>query len=952
MQSYARLLTCTALVLVATSSLVGCDGCAETPEPPASECVLDGDCPLGQLCTDGMCAGNGTPSDAGPGDAGPSDAGPGDAGPPVLGILSALPEPDVEFGATRLGVPVERNVTLKNTGTVPLRVLQLSLDDDSGTFAATPTGFLDTELAPDQELGVQLVHTPNDGLPDSAQLEVLHTGEGGLLQVDLFAEFKGTPTLSLTRDVAVLTPDEVAVDFGAVPVGSAAAVRLLVRNDGSVDSVLSVSGAVTVPGASAFALAPVDLDPAAYLSSWDGDCASSATCPADAPDCVGGFCLNAAGLPPDTLPLMLTFTPTASGTTTATLTISTNADGVPTQTDVVLTGEGVTGLLVATPAAVTFADAFVGRTDRRTVNLSNQGQAPVEISAFDFVPSASSPFVVQHPLPALPHTLAPAEGFDLDVVFTPLSAGQFARTLAVRTDGEQDTTIEVVGNARVAPVVGVLDEATLDELPPEGLVYGDHTTGFPVARSLRLLNLGPPGSVLTVTRLAIDGPQAARFSFSPSTIATPLPGSINFLPYAALDVEYRPGALTGLTDTAQLIIETDDPDLPAVTVPLSGRSVQPIVEVAPETIDFGPVLVGTTPSPTRTFTVRNIGPLGDLVVTDVSVPGQTAFVRALSQPLPAVLRQSITGDALTVTLTFTPTTASFLTSTLNVATNDHARPVVTVAVGGGGSSCPARANASVTVVGSDCVYTCNGGYHACGDSCLANTSPDSCGTLCTPCVARSNADRGCVAATSACTYSCDNPFYDLNSDRNVSQAVSSDGCEYQCDVASPTTEQCDNLDNDCDGTPDDGLPLEANEPVNTCSASAVNFGDVNDNNSPVTFTGYKIYPAGDEDHFRFRAHEDEFNFCLGSEPYRTTIELLDIPAGRDFDLQVRDGSCSGTVFTSQAGGNLDESLVLDWSGSCGSDDDKTFYVRVYPYPVAGPDDSCFAYRLRITHDRR
>jgi hypothetical protein len=187
MQSYARLLTCTALVLVVTSSLVGCDGCAETAEPPASECVLDGDCPLGQLCTDGRCAGNGTPSDAGPGDAGPSDAGPGDAGPPVLGILSALPEPDVEFGATRLGVPVERNVTLKNTGTVPLRVLQLSLDDDSGTFAATPTGFLDTELAPDQEIGVQLVHTPNDGLPDSAQLEVLHTGEGGLLQVDLFA---------------------------------------------------------------------------------------------------------------------------------------------------------------------------------------------------------------------------------------------------------------------------------------------------------------------------------------------------------------------------------------------------------------------------------------------------------------------------------------------------------------------------------------------------------------------------------------------------------------------------------------------------------------------------------------------------------------------------------------------------------------------------------------------
>ncbi len=950
MQLHATTLARFTLVLIAAASWSACDGCAAPPEPPASDCVLDGDCPLGQLCTDGLCVGGGNPSDAGPSDAGPDDAG-SDAGPPVLGVLSALPEDNIEFGATRIGVAVLRNVTLKNTGTVPLRVLQVSLDDESGTFAATPTGFLDTELAPDAELGVQIVHTPNDGLPDDAQLEVLHTGEGGILRVDLFAEFKGTPTLSLTRDVATLTPDEVAVDFGAVPVGSAGAVRLLVRNDGSTDSVLTVSGAVTVPGASAFALAPVDLDPAMFLSSWDGDCTNSATCPTDAPDCVGGFCLSAAGVPPDTLPLTLTFTPTASGTTTATLTVTTNAGGVQTLTDVVLTGEGVTGLLVAAPAAVTFADAFVGRTERRTVNLSNQGQAPVEISAFEFVPAASSPFVVDHPLPSLPHTLAPAESFDLDVVFTPLSAGQFARMLAVRTDGEQDTTIEVVGNARVAPVAGVLDNATHDELPPEGIDFGDNTTGFSATRALRVLNLGAAGSVLTVTRLAIDWPQAAHFTFSPSTIVTPLAGSINFEPHAALDVEYRPGPLTGLTDTADLIIETDDPDQPALTVPLRGRSVQPSVQVDPETIDFGPVLVGTSPSPTRTFTVRNIGALGSLVVTNVTAPGQTAIVRSLSQALPAVLRP-MTTDALTVTMTFTPTTSTFLTTSIDVATNDRNRPMVTVAVGGGGSSCPARANGTVQVVGTTCVYTCNSGFHACGDACLASSSPDSCGSSCTPCLDRAHAARGCTQATSTCTYDCSNPYYDLNSDKNVNQSTSSDGCEYQCDVATPTAEQCDNLDNDCDGTPDDGLPLEANEPVNTCSTNALEFGDISDNNTPVTFTGYKLYPAGDEDHFKFRAHEDEFNFCIGSEPYRTTIELLDVPAGRDFDLAVRDGSCSGTVFTSAAGGNANETITLDWSGSCGSNDDRTFYVRVYPYPVTGPDDSCQAYRLRITHDRR
>lgn len=953
MQLRAPLLARFAFLLVAAASAGACDGCAEPPEPPAGECVLDGDCPLTQVCADGVCTDKGDPSDAGTPDAGGADAGPGDAGPEPLGVLTALPEANIEFGATRIGVAVERNVTLKNTGAVALRVLQLALDDDSATFAVTPVGFLDTELAPGAELGVQLTHTPNDGVPDSAQLEVVHTGEGGVLRVELFAEFKGTPELSLTREVATLAPDLGTVDFGAVPVGSAAAVRLFLRNDGSSDSVLTVSGAVTVPGNGVFALAPVDLDPAAFLSSFDGGCATSTTCPAAAPDCVGGFCLDAAGVPADTLPITLTFTPQASGAATATLSLTTNAGGLQTVTDLVLTGEGVTGLLVATPAALTFDDAFVGRPERRSVLLSNQGGAAIEISAFDFVPAASSPFTVEHALPALPYTIAPQESFSIDVVFSPAAAGQFARSLAVRTDGEQDTMVEVVGNARVAPVAGVLDEVTLDELPAEGLDFGDHTTGFPATRTLRVLNLGPVTSVLTVTRMAIDGPQAARFSFSPSTIDTQLPGSISLEPHVELDVEYRPGPLTGLVDTAELILETDDPDQPELRVPLRGRSVQPSVSVNPETIDFGPVLVGTTPSPTRTVTVRNVGALGDLVISNVSAPGAGAFVRSLSQPLPVVLRPFLQyPDELTVTLTFTPTTSSFLTTTLDVVSNDRSRPTVTVAIGGGGSSCPARANATVQVVGSDCVYTCNGGFHECGDACLANTSPDSCGSSCTPCLDRSNTARGCTSATSTCTYSCGTTFFDLNSDRNVGQSFASDGCEYQCAFATPSAEQCDDLDNDCDGTPDDGLPLEVNEPVNTCSASALDFGDVDDNNQAVTFTGYKLYPAGDEDWFRFRAHEDEFNFCIGSEPYRTTIELLDIPAGRDFDLQVRDGSCSGTTWTSQAGGTANESIVLDWSGSCGSDDNRTFYVRVYPYPVAGPDDSCHSYRVRVTHDRR
>ena len=154
MQRNVPLLARLALLLLAAGVAAACDGCAEPPEPPAGECVLDGDCPLTQLCAEGLCVDKGDPSDAGPADAGSADAGPEDAGPEPLGVLTALPEANIEFGATRIGVAVERNVTLKNTGAVALRVLQLALDDTSATFAVSPVGFLDTELAPGAELGV------------------------------------------------------------------------------------------------------------------------------------------------------------------------------------------------------------------------------------------------------------------------------------------------------------------------------------------------------------------------------------------------------------------------------------------------------------------------------------------------------------------------------------------------------------------------------------------------------------------------------------------------------------------------------------------------------------------------------------------------------------------------------------------------------------------------------
>lgn len=64
--------------------------------------------------------------------------------------------------------------------------------------------------------------------------------------------------------------------------------------------------------------------------------------------------------------------------------------------------------------------------------------------------------------------------------------------------------------------------------------------------------------------------------------------------------------------------------------------------------------------------------------------------------------------------------------------------------------CSAPNNATAYCQGTTCAYTCDAGYHKCGDACAANTSPDSCGTSCSPCPLTSNVvEAKCEAGSCA-----------------------------------------------------------------------------------------------------------------------------------------------------------------------------------------------------------
>jgi hypothetical protein len=119
----------------------------------------------------------------------------------------------------------------------------------------------------------------------------------------------------------------------------------------------------------------------------------------------------------------VTFTPTASGTRTASLTVSDNASGSPQS--VSLTGTGVAPTVTLSPSSLSFGQEDVNMTSpARTVTLSNAGSASVNIlnigTGYYFAETNTCG-----------SALAAGANCAINVTFKPVTYGDFSGSLVV-----------------------------------------------------------------------------------------------------------------------------------------------------------------------------------------------------------------------------------------------------------------------------------------------------------------------------------------------------------------------------------------------------------------------------------------------------------------------------------------------------------------------------------------
>jgi uncharacterized repeat protein (TIGR01451 family) len=332
--------------------------------------------------------------------------------------------------------------------------------------------------------------------------------------------------------------------------------------------------------------------------------------------------------------ISVTFTPTQSGTRTATINIVSDAPSSPDT--VSLSGTGLNSHLSLSPNPMNFGNVLVGQSSTMTLTFLNSGTDPAHITGV--TPGGPDPgdfTLVQSSLTCQggPPVVPAGSSCSVNITFTPGAVGARSATFTFPNDSSDGPqTLTVTGNG-TNPGISVAP-GTLT-FPSQGI--GTTSSAQPVV----VTSSGT--SPLTVSSVSVSGPfKVSNDGCSGAGPITP-PGT------CTVQVAFAPTALGPASGT--LTITSDGG---TKTVALSGTG----VAVADLGISIGatpnPIKVGKKALLTYTVTLKNAGP-------------NAASGIVISDPLPSFVQfQSLTPPA-GVTCT-TPAVGASGTLKCNLAT--------------------------------------------------------------------------------------------------------------------------------------------------------------------------------------------------------------------------------------------------------------------------------------------
>jgi hypothetical protein len=191
---------------------------------------------------------------------------------------------------------------------------------------------------------------------------------------------------------------------------------------------------------------------------------------------------------------------------------------------------------------------------------------------------------------------------------------------------------------------------------PTSISFGDIPIGSSKTVTLTITNTGE--SVIKIQNI---------YSSIPEVITNPSTGNLAVGGSLVVAVTFKPTARGNYS--GELVIVSDDPSQPSVTVPFTGTSSYAIgINVSPTSINFGDVSVGS--SKTVTLTITNTG-------------ASVIKIQNIYSSIPEVTTNPSTGNltaggSLVVAVTFKPTARGNYSGELVIVSDDSSKPSVTV----------------------------------------------------------------------------------------------------------------------------------------------------------------------------------------------------------------------------------------------------------------------------------
>jgi len=222
-------------------------------------------------------------------------------------------------------------------------------------------------------------------------------------------------------------------------------------------------------------------------------------------------------------------------------------------------------------------------------------------------------------------------------------------------------------------LIGALSVGCGVVVPPEGhvavsdtlLAFGRVCIASAGSETVLVSNSGT--GWLTVHEISADHPD---FSADPPSVAVP-PGDSR-----TAEVSFTPSS-TGLI-TGTLTILSDDPEYPAVEIPLEGEGVGLELAISDTLLSFGSVLIGA--ARWDHLFVTNVG-CGLLTVSDISIDHEDFSANTTSFSLEPE-------DSREVAVEFAPSTSGSITATMTILSDDSDDPELEISLEGEGSVPP------------------------------------------------------------------------------------------------------------------------------------------------------------------------------------------------------------------------------------------------------------------------